>query len=269
MATMLDFDRFDILSFDCYGTLIDFEVGVLAALRPILARHGVALPDDALLEAYGALKLPLEREPFQPFREVLLRTMDRFGQRFNFDPTPDERAALVESLADWPPFPDTVEALARLGRSFRLAILSNIDDDLFAGSARLLRAPFAAIVTSQQVGSYKPSPANFRLLLERLAVPKERILHVAQSRFHDIGPAREVGLATVWVNRRHGQTGFGATPPAAADPDLTVPDLHTLARLIEEHAPSVSKHRPVRPHRSRHRKPASDDTDRDSIESTR
>lgn len=97
----LDFDRFDVLSFDCYGTLIDFEAGVLAALRPILARHGVALADDALLEVYGALKLPVERGPFRPFREVLLRTMERFGQRFGFAPTPGERTALAESLADW------------------------------------------------------------------------------------------------------------------------------------------------------------------------
>lgn len=235
MVATLDFDRFDFLSFDCYGTLIDFEAGVLAALRPLLVRHGVALPDDELLETYGALKLPIEREqPFQPFREVLLRTMDRIGERFGFAPTPGERAALVASLADWPPFPDTVAALASLGRHFRLVILSNIDDDLLAGSARQLRAPFAAIVTSQQAGSYKPSPANFRCMLERLGCPPGRVLHAAQSLFHDIGPAREIGLTTVWVNRRHNRAGFGATPPAAAEADLTVPDLHTLAHLVEE-----------------------------------
>ena len=234
MATALDFRRFEVLSFDCFGTLIDFERGVLTALRPILERRGVALQDDELLETYGALKLPIERSsPFKPFREVLRRTMDGIGRRFGFEPTPAERSALVDTIGDWPPFPDTVEALARLGRHFRLVILSNIDDDLFEGNARQLQVPFAAVVTSQQVGSYKPSLANFRSMLERLGLPKERVLHAAQSLFHDIGPARELGLTSVWINRRHDRPGFGGTPPATAEPDLEVPDLRTLADLVE------------------------------------
>src|SRR6476469_5748227 len=134
MAAALEFGRFDVLSFDCYGTLIDFEYGVLTALRPILAQHGAALSDDELLETYGEFKLSVERKPFRSFREVLLQTMDRFGQRFGFEPTPGVRSALVASLADWPPFPDTVEALATLGRYFQLVVLSNVDDDLFGGS---------------------------------------------------------------------------------------------------------------------------------------
>jgi 2-haloacid dehalogenase len=235
MAAALDFRRFEVLCFDCFGTLIDFERGVLAALRPILERRGVAPSDDELLETYGALKLPIERSsPFKPFREVLLRTMDSVGQRFGFEPTPAERSALVDTIGDWPPFPDTVEALGVLGRHTRLVILSNIDDDLFEGSARQLRVPFAAVVTSQQVGSYKPSLANFRFMLERLGLPKQRVLLAAQSLFHDIGPAREIGLTSVWINRRHDRAGFGGTPPGAAEPDLRVPDLRTLARLVEE-----------------------------------
>jgi 2-haloacid dehalogenase len=234
MAAALDFRRFDVLSFDCYGTLIDFEQGVLPVLHPILARYGVALSDDQLLETYAQLKLAIERAPFRPFRDVLLQTMDSFGRRFNFEPTSGERSALVDSLADWPPFPDTVEALEILGRYFRLVILSNIDDDLFTGSARQLRTSFAAVVTSQQVGSYKPSTATFRFMLDRLGCSTERVLHAAQSLFHDIGPAREVGLTTVWINRRHDRPGFGGTPPAVAEPALAVPDLRTRARLVEE-----------------------------------
>src|SRR5438477_1008106 len=235
MAAALDFGRFEVLSFDCFGTLIDFERGVLTALRPILDRHGVALSDDEHLETYGALRLPVERSsPFLPFREVLLRTMGSIGCRFGFEPTPAERSALVDSIGDWPPFPDTVEALARLGRHFRLVILSNIDNDLFEGNARRLRARFFMVVTSQQVGSYKPSLANFHYMLERLGGPKERVLHVAQSLFHDISPAREVGLTSVWITRRHDRPGFGGTPPGQAEPDFRVPDLRTLADLVEE-----------------------------------
>ncbi|MFN8632993.1 MAG: haloacid dehalogenase type II [Chloroflexota bacterium] len=235
MVTDVDFRQFEVVSFDCFGTLIDFEQGVQTALRPILARHGVEISDNELLETYGALKLPIERSsPFKPFRAVLLRTMDSIGQRFGFEPTPAERSALVDTISDWPPFPDTVESLARLGRHFRLVILSNIDDDLFEGSARQLQVPFGAVVTSQQVGSYKPALANFRFMLQRLGLPKERVLHAAQSLFHDIGPAREIGLTSVWINRRHDRPGFGGTPPGAAEPDVRVPDLRTLARLVEE-----------------------------------
>jgi 2-haloacid dehalogenase len=235
MATALDFRRFEVLSFDCFGTLIDFERGVLTALRPILDRRGVALSDDELLETYAELKLPIEQSsPFKPFREVLLRTMDSIGPRFGFEPTPAERSVLVDTIGDWPPFLDTVEALARLGRHFRLVILSNIDDDLFEGTARQLQVPFAAVVTSQQVGSYKPSLANFRFMIERLGLPMECVLHAAQSLFHDIGPAREIGLTSVWINRRHDRPGFGGTPPGQAEPDLRVPDLRTLADLVEE-----------------------------------
>ena len=138
------------------------------------------------------------------------------------------------SIGDWPPFPDTVEALARLGRHFRLVILSNVDDDLFEGNARQLQVPFFMVVTSQQAGSYKPSLVNFRFMLERLGLPKERVLHAAQSLFHDIGPAREIGLTSVWIDRRHDRPGFGGTPPGQAEPDLRVPDLRTLASLVEE-----------------------------------
>jgi 2-haloacid dehalogenase len=155
--------------------------------------------------------------------------MDGFGERLGFVPSADERAALAASVGDWPPFPDTVEALQALADRFQLVILSNIDDDLFALSARHLGVAFAAIVTAQQVGSYKPDPRNFRALLARLDTAPDRVLHVAQSLFHDIAPANALGLTTVWVNRRHDRPGSGATPPATARPDLEVPDLRTLA----------------------------------------
>jgi len=229
---MLDFNRFTYLSFDCYGTLIDWERGILAAIRPILDRHAIALPDEQILELYGELESDAEHGPYRTYRELLASVVDGFGTRLGFVPTGDERRSLAASIADWPPFPDTVAALRSLSRRYQLVILSNIDDDLFAGSARRLQVPFAMVITAQQVGSYKPDPRNFRTLLDRLDTTPDRVLHVAQSLFHDIVPANALGLTTVWVNRRHDRPGFGATPAATAQPDLEVPDLATLAQQV-------------------------------------
>lgn len=228
---MLDFDQFEYLSFDCYGTLIDWERGIAAALRPVLERHGVQLTDDALLERFGALESAAEKPPYRAYRQVLATVLDGFGQEFRFASTKVERDAFGASVGDWPAFSDSAVALRKLGTHFKLVILSNVDDDLFALSAKRLGVEFHQIITAQQVGGYKPDPRNFRVLLERLGNQPERILHVAQSLFHDIAPAKALGLTTVWVNRRHGRAGFGATPPAEATPDLEVPDLATLAKL--------------------------------------
>ncbi len=227
---MLDFDRFTYLTFDCYGTLIDWERGILAALRPVLDRHGITISDDAALELYGELESAAERGPYLPYRDLLSVVMEGFGERLGFTPTDDERVALASSVGDWPPFSDTVDALQSLAKRFQLVILSNIDDDLFALSARHLGVAFAAVVTAQQVGAYKPNPRNFRALLDWLDTAPDRVLHVAQSLFHDIAPANALGLTTVWVNRRHDRPGSGATPPATARPDWEVPDLRTLAQ---------------------------------------
>ena len=228
---MLDFDAFEILSFDCYGTLIDWESGILAALAPILSRHGRIVPAVELLETFARLESAAEAGPYRPYREVLREVVGGLGRQFAFAPDGGERDALAASIGSWPPFPDTRGALAALKTKYRLAIVSNIDDDLFAATAPSLGIDFDWVVTARQVGSYKPSPENFRAALARFDAPRGRVLHVAQSLFHDVEPARSLGLATVWVNRRRGQPGAGATPPAAVRPDLEVPDLATLARL--------------------------------------
>ncbi len=228
---MLDFKRFDYLVFDCYGTLIDWESGIVAALRPVLAEHGVDLSDDAILERFGALESAAEKPPYKPYREVLATVLDGFGEQFGFTPSPEERAAFGASVGDWPAFSDSPAALHALSQRYKLVILSNVDDDLFALSAKRLNVEFAEVITAQQVGSYKPDLHNFRVALQRLGDRPERVLHVAQSLFHDIAPAKSIGLTTVWVNRRHDRPGFGATPPAEAQPDLEVPDLMTLATL--------------------------------------
>ena len=231
---MLDFSHYTHLTFDCYGTLIDWEGGILAALRPIVEGHGIDRTDDQLLELFGELEAAAEAGPYQSYRGILATVIDGVGDRLGFTPTAEERTAFSGSVVDWPAFPDSAAALAALKEHFALVVISNIDDDLFVTSASKLGEPFTDVITAQQVGSYKPDRQNFRFALEKLGVPQEKILHVAQSLFHDIAPAKELGFTTVWVNRRHDRPGDGATPPATATPDLEVPDMRTLARLVSE-----------------------------------
>jgi len=233
---MLDFDQFDYLSFDCYGTLIDWESGIVAALRPVLERHGVALSDDEILTLFGEVESAAESGPYLPYREILAVTLDGIGARLGFTPSAEERETFGGSVRDWPAFPDSSAGLRALAERFKLVILSNVDDDLFAFSKARLGVEFSDVITAQQVGSYKPNPRNFQVLLERIDNQPERLLHVAQSLFHDIAPAKTFGLSTVWVNRRHDKSGFGATPSATAQPDLEVPDLRTLAELATRRA---------------------------------
>jgi 2-haloacid dehalogenase len=210
---------------------VDWENGILEALHPILAAHHRHLSDEGILELYGALEANAEAGDYRPYREVLQDVVRKFGVRLGFTPTPDQVQSLPESLQHWKPFPDTVAALRRLKGRYQLAIVSNVDDDLFAHTARQLEVPFDHIITAQQARSYKPSLNNFRLALERIGLPAERILHVAQSLYHDVAPAKELGIANVWINRRAGKRGTGATLAVAAQPDLEVPDLATLAVL--------------------------------------
>ena len=226
-----DFDGFETLSFDCYGTLIDWEAGIVTAADRLLRDHGLALAGEAILEAHARHEARLEAGPFQCYRDVLVGVAGAICDEQGIRASDEELAAFGASVADWPSFGDSSEALARLATRFRLAVLTNCDDDLFAASNRRLGVSFATVVTAQQVGSYKPALRNFEVLLERLDAPRSRVLHVAQSLFHDHVPAKRLGLTTVWVDRRHGQAGPGATPPARVVPDLTVPDLATLADL--------------------------------------
>jgi 2-haloacid dehalogenase len=227
--TDLDFGRFDAITFDCYGTLIDWEAGIGGGLQLVLAAHGVRAEPDELLERYAGHEAFLETGPYLRYRDVLARAMAAVAGEYGVVPTADERSWFGGAVGEWPAFPDTPDGLARLARRFRLGVLTNCDDDLFAASNRRLGVTFDWVVTAQQVGSYKPDPRNFAALFARLEVPRERILHVAQSLFHDHVPAKALGLTTVWIDRRHDRPGAGATPPADAAPDLTLPDLASLA----------------------------------------
>ena len=224
---MLDFSHFDWLSFDCYGTLIDWESGILGYLRPLLQSKSCKISDDEILNRYSEFEPRQQSGEYRRYREVLASVVRDFARELRFEVTDTEAAGLADSIRNWQPFPDTIDGLRRLHSRHKLAILSNIDDDLFAHSAQKLEgvvAPssssavawasrptlrpwptFDCVVTAQQVGSYKPSPRNFATLLDRLAIPSDRLLHVAESLYHDVVPARGMGIATVWVNRRQGK----------------------------------------------------------------
>lgn len=222
----LDFNRFQALTFDCYGTLIDWESGILGALRPLLVSHEQKLSDAQILRIYGELE-PEAQNPYCRYRDVLIKVARGFAEQLGFELSQVEAESLPQSLKNWPLFPDTVAALEKLQSKYKLAIISNTDDDLFAGTAKHLKIKFDEVITAEQTRAYKPSDAPFRLALRRLGVSPDRVLHVGQSIYHDVLPAKSLGLATVLVYRR----GFGATQPALGEPDLKVPDLKTLAAL--------------------------------------
>ncbi|HIK04825.1 MAG TPA: haloacid dehalogenase type II [Trichormus sp. M33_DOE_039] len=226
---MIDFNQYKAITFDCYGTLIDWETGILTAIKPLLINHNINLDDNEILEYFAEFESELEQGEYIQYREVLNRVVQKFGEKFAFTPTDIEINSLADSIQYWQPFADTVAALKLLQQRSQLVIISNVDDDLFAFSAKKLEVEFNQIITAQQVKSYKPSLNNFRQAIASINLPTEQILHVAASVYHDIIPAKSLGLSTVWVNRRYGQQGSGATIPSRGEPDLEVPDLKTLA----------------------------------------
>ena len=234
MTDTFDFGRFDALTFDCYGTLIDWETGLSTALRALLEPRGATPGHDALLETYARLEAEAERPPYRTYREVLAFAGRGVAATYGVEPTEDEIGTFSGSVVDWPAFRDSPAALALLKTRFRLGVLTNCDDDLFAASNRRLGVVFDWIVTAQQARGYKPALANFELLFERLGLPRHRILHVAQSLYHDHVPAKALGLSSIWIDRRHDRAGTGATPQADASPDLTFPDMAAFAAAATE-----------------------------------
>ncbi|MCU1302850.1 MAG: haloacid dehalogenase, type [Candidatus Sulfotelmatobacter sp.] len=222
---MLDFSRFEILTFDCYGTLINWEQGILQSIHRILAAHGKDSDDATILQLYGDFEASAEQGVYRSYREVLQSVVGHFGEHFGFAPTNDEIRSLPESIPNWKPWPDTRDALRSLHERFRLAIISNVDDDLFARTQPQLGVKFDQIITAQQAKAYKPSLKIFHLALSRVGVPAHRILHIGQSIYHDVIPAKSLGLATVWVNRPSPRTGVGAVKAAQGHPDLQVSGL--------------------------------------------
>jgi len=227
---MLDFSRFKLLTFDCYGTMMDWESGIFSALRPIFAAHGKTIADDQLLEIYAELEQSAEAS-YKPYREVLQEVVRGFGERLGFKASQEEAGSLPESIRNWQPFPDTVDSLRALKKRYTLAIISNIDDDLFATSAPKLGVSFDYVITAQQAQCYKPCERIFHLAQEKTQASRDGWLHVGQSIYHDVIPAKALGISTIRVKRPSPRAGAGATKAASGKPDLEIPDLQTLAEL--------------------------------------
>jgi 2-haloacid dehalogenase len=195
----------------------------------VLAAHGIPAENEDVLGRYARHEADAAAGPYMRYRDVLAAGLRGVAGELGFEPTDAEVEAFSGSVADWPAFPDSASALARLKSRYRLGVITNCDDDLFAASNAKLGVEFDWIVTAEQVGAYKPSERNFEVAFERLGLPRERILHVAQSLFHDHVTAKRLGLATVWIDRRGGREGSGATPVAEAAPDATFPDMAAFA----------------------------------------
>jgi 2-haloacid dehalogenase len=238
---LMAMDSVRLITFDCYGTLIDWESGMLKAMRPLFGAGKDKSRDFELLEMYGEVELELESGPYMPYARVLSYTVQEMGIRLGRKITQEDGDHFAQSLTSWEPFADTVAALQRLATKFRLGIISNTDDDLFAETKKKLAVTFDPIVTAQQVKSYKPSHRNFEEALRRAGLPKEQVLHAGQSVLHDVIPATEMGLRTAWVNRPSIRPGAGATKAAVCVPTFQVSSVAELADLLLADGPVASQ----------------------------
>jgi 2-haloacid dehalogenase len=229
---------FKVLTFDCYGTLIDWESGMVSSLQPIASRAPGPPSRDAILEDHGRLEASQQRyTPAKPYREVLTIVARRLAEQWGVDASLDECREYGRSIQDWPAFPDSASALAYLKKHFRLVVLSNVDNESFAASNRRLGVTFDAVYTAEDIGSYKPDPRNFRYMLDQLeglGVAPSDVLHVAESLFHDHAPANAAGLRSAWIHRRHAVGGYGATRPPADMPHYDF-RFESMADLVAAH----------------------------------
>lgn len=229
----LDFEQYQFLTFDCYGTLVDWEKGILNAIQKVLHRHNITIDSQQLFELFDRFEqeVKTKSENFIKYREVLNRTMQKFADHFDVRFSQSEIEALASSVANWPLFPDTNEALEFLKQKYKLVVVSNIDEDLFAQTANNFSVSLDNTVLAEQIQSYKPATKHFEITVQRLGTTKENILHVAQSIIHDIIPANNLGWDNIWVRRYRGRLG---TPTPESNPMLTVDDLQSLVDLIKK-----------------------------------
>ena len=229
---------FKALTFDCYGTLIDWETGMVTALRPLTERVGQELMRDAILEAHARHESSQQKwAPATRYSDLLAVVYKRLAEEWGVSVSHDECDTYVNSVQHWPAFPDSAEALLYLKEHYQLVILSNVDNRSFAHSREKLGVHFDAVYTAEDIASYKPSDRNFDYMLEKLAslgLAKPDILHTAESMFHDHGPANRHGLASCWIYRRHDQQGFGATMNPGDVPHVDF-RFNSMADLVEAH----------------------------------
>ena len=235
---------YEVLTFDCYGTLIDWETGIMAGLKPLTSRVARVLTRDEILEAHARHESSQQRfTPACRYRDLLPIVYKRLAEEWGVPAPIEDCVAYGASIKDWPAFPDTAEALRYLKGHYKLAILSNVDNESFAASNEKLGIAFDAVYTAEDIGSYKPSARNFAYMVEKLAslgVEKRHILHTAESLFHDHQPGKLVGLAGCWIHRRSGQEGFGATMNPGEVPDIDF-RFTSLAKLVEAHRRAIGE----------------------------
>lgn len=235
---MMNLQDFTTLTFDCYGTLIDWESGMVTALEPLTCRVKRPLSRDDILEAHARHESTQQVwTPAKRYSDLLAVVYKRLAEEWGVPVSWDECLAYGASVGDWPAFPDTADALLYLKQHYKLVILSNVDNASFANSNKKLGVRFDAIYTAEDIGSYKPSQRNFEYMLEKLAtlgVSKGQILHTAESLFHDHTAANQVGLASCWIHRRHASGGFGATVVPESMPKYDF-KFTSLAEFVEAH----------------------------------
>jgi putative hydrolase of the HAD superfamily len=229
---------FKVLTFDCYGTLIDWESGMVTGLAPLTERLDHKLTRNEILEAHARYESSQQAQtPTKRYQEVLAVVYRRLAEEWGVAVSWEDCVGYGRSIQNWPTFPDSVEALQYLKQHYRLVILSNVDNESFAASNEKLGVAFDAIYTAEDIGSYKPAAANFDYMLtmlKGLGYEKSDILHTAESLFHDHAPANRHGLSSCWIYRRHGQVGFGATMTPAEMPRYDF-RFNSLAEMVEAH----------------------------------
>ena len=240
---MMKLTDFKVLTFDTYGTLIDWESGIYQALRPLIEKHPKPLSKDSVLEQYALVESAQQRAtPDLIYSRLLQQVYQSLAEQWNISVSEQEKIRFGASVGDWPEFADSPSSLKHLKKFFKLVTLTNCDRESYKGSNQRLQIEFDAIYTAEDVGSYKPDPANFEFMLKHLQedfdISKSEILHVAQSLFHDHVQAKEFGLATVWIDRRHDATGWGATAP----PEKSVETdfrFNSMAEFVRHHQASL------------------------------
>jgi 2-haloacid dehalogenase len=239
---MMNLTDFKVLTFDCYRTLIDWETGMVAGLAPLTDRLGRELTRNEILEAHALYESSQQRQtPTKRYQELLSTVYRRLAEGWGLSVSWDEGLRYGRSIKDWPAFPDSAEALQYLKQYYQLVILSNVDNDSLAASNSKLGVEFDAVYTAEDIGSYKPADANFEYMLTMLqnrGIGKAKILHTAESLFHDHAPANRHGLKSCWIYRRHGQEGFGATMPPGEIPRYDF-RFTSMAELVEAHQAEI------------------------------
>lgn len=220
------------MTFDCYGTLIDWESGLIASLKPIFKKYNINITPIEILSLYSKLESKAENEQFVIYSEILIQVMGKLFLNFKVDPEPGDERCLVEGIKQFTPFPDTVDALKILDQKYKLGVITNTDKDIFEITKKGLEVDFYYILTSEDVRCYKPSTRVFNKMLNDLNCQPDDIVHVAQSMYHDIQPAQKLGIMSVHVNRSKQRHGFGATPEAEGKADLVVEDLEALSKIL-------------------------------------